>query len=204
LVDKKYEAIWIQRNSGKVDGLATLFNLDKFKLESAKKIDLDEAFEALGITHEMYPDEARKKHKLGLITHLSLVQSPKDHILVVNSHNHHNPHGDVIKYAEIGHLLNETNKELERIRSEFSTDRISVIMAGDYNSRPESATYRLLKHQLPLDLPSINYELDIEALSDPQLAAQLLVQRRKNLGLYEHIANKIKVNKTFMKFESAY
>ena len=76
LVDKKYQAIWVQRNSGKVDGLATLFNLEKFKLEGAKKIDLDEAFEALGITHEMYPDAARKKHKLGLITHLSLVQSP--------------------------------------------------------------------------------------------------------------------------------
>ena len=123
---------------------------------------------------------------------------------MVNLHNHHHPRGDVIKYAEIGHLLNETNKELERIRREFATDRISVIMAGDFNSRPESATYRLLKHRLPLDLPSINYDLDIEALSDPQLAAQLLVQRRGQLGLYEHIANRVKVNRTFMKFESAY
>lgn len=148
-----------------------MFNLERFKLESAKTIDLDEAFEALGITHEMYPDEARKKHKLGLVTHLSLVDSPRDHILVVNSHNHHHPLGDVIKYAEIGHLLNETNKELERIRSDFSTDRISVIMVGDYNSRPESATYRLLKHQLPVDLPGLEYDLDIEALSDPEFAA---------------------------------
>ena len=26
LVDKKYETIWVQRNSGKLDGLATIFN----------------------------------------------------------------------------------------------------------------------------------------------------------------------------------
>lgn len=117
---------------------------------SLKKIELDDCFEALGVTQEMYDEEDRKKNKLGLISHFLIVGSER-HLLVVNSHNHHHPMQDVIKYAEIAYLLNETNSELERIRKEYNTNNISVMMLGDYNSRPESVTYAMVKHRTQVD-----------------------------------------------------
>ena len=51
-------------------------------------------------------------------------------------------------------------------------------MSGDYNSRPESSLYRMIKKQLPVDMVSMNYDLDVEALSDPEFAIKLLKQRR--------------------------
>lgn len=123
---------------------------------------------------------------------------------MVNSHNHHHPLQDVIKYAEIAYLLNQTNEELERIRQEFQTERISVLMLGDYNSRPESATYAMVKNGVPMSTEDLKKDLDVEALLNKDFAASLLIQRQEQIGIYQHIFNKVKVNENFMKFQSAH
>ena len=82
---------------------------------------------------------------------------------------------DVIKYAEIAYLLNETNAELERIRKEFNTDNISVMMLGDYNSRPESVTYAMVKHRTQVDYSkALKIDLDVEGLLNSSFAEILL------------------------------
>ena len=51
------------------DGLAMFYKKDKFTLMSSKRIDLNECFDHFNVSMEMYPDEDRKKDKLGMIAH---------------------------------------------------------------------------------------------------------------------------------------
>jgi endonuclease/exonuclease/phosphatase family metal-dependent hydrolase len=37
----------------------------------------------------------------------------------------------------------------------IKSENVSVVLVGDYNSRPESSVYRLVKHQLPMDEEAI-------------------------------------------------
>ena len=50
-------------------------------------------------------------------------------------------------------------------------------MLGDYNSRPESATYAMIKHGLPTDADLLKKDLDVEALFNKEFAEMLLEQR---------------------------
>jgi mRNA deadenylase 3'-5' endonuclease subunit Ccr4 len=127
----------------------------------------------------MYPNKDRKKHNIAQILHFNNYDMGQDsHYLVVNSHLHYDPKDDIIKYAQMAYLLNETNLELENIKEKFQIDDpIPVFMVGDFNSRPESVLYSMIKHGLPVTAESLSKDLDVQAKTNKEFANELLKQR---------------------------
>lgn len=177
LVNKNYRGEFSYGE--KEHGQCTFYNSDVFELKSTKVVDLDRSFEALGVT--TYKEDS-KKHNVSQMMHLQVLDSDH-HILLVNSHLHWNPNNDVVKYGQGAYLLSETHKEAQKIQNENSSS-LSIIMVGDYNSRPESALVNMIKHHRPTNHTQLENELHIEAYSDPDKADHWLKQRRSQLPTY--------------------
>lgn len=62
------------------------------------------------------------------------------YVLVANSHIHWDPSHADVKLVQVGVLMDEINK-FSRKHLSSSTDKMSTIICGDFNSAPDSGVY---------------------------------------------------------------
>lgn len=155
LKDEGYDSIYKQKphaksasHRGQIDGCATFFRREKFKL--LDKFDIDYAF--LG---QKYFDKdpstwsrVTSKTHIGQVSVLEHIGTGKT-ILVANTHIFWNPAMSDVKVVQSALLL----KQLKKIAKKFSTAKpgpnhkeantIPIVISGDFNSMPSSGVYDL-------------------------------------------------------------
>ena len=81
-------------------------------------------------------------------------------------------------------MLRQINQEAQRIRAEHQNANLSVIYTGDFNSRPESQVYQLIKTQGEPTAEIFENDLAIEALGNAELMKVLAEIRQKEMPIY--------------------
>lgn len=69
--------------------------------------------------------------------------------------------------------MRELTTEANRIQNEHKLANLSVIYTGDFNSRPESQVYNLIKNHTFPSFDFFTNDLEIEEISNPELAKTL-------------------------------
>ena len=121
-----YECEYLQRTRGKVDGCATFYKKDKFRLEEARQVHYYQ--EGSSLTN---------RDNVGLILRLS-PNSGQEGFCVANTHLLYNPKRGDIKLLQLVKLM----AELDHMVPNFQSN--PVILCGDFNARPHSFMYKFI------------------------------------------------------------
>lgn len=115
----------------KTDGCAILFNQNLFKLVFKRTVEYQQPN---GSDH-------LDRDNVALIAKFKLIGKPSVTFLVVTTHLLYNPRREDVRLAQIQLLL----AEIDRYSLDEEGKRIPIILSGDFNSVPESATLNFLK-----------------------------------------------------------
>lgn len=115
----------------KTDGCAILFNRNLFQLVFKRNVEY------------LQPNggEHLDRDNVGLIAKFRLIGKPSVTFLVATTHLLYNPRREDVRLAQIQLLL----AEIDRYSLNEKFERIPIILSGDFNSVPNSATLHLLR-----------------------------------------------------------
>ncbi|KAL5285929.1 ANGEL1.2 family protein [Megaselia abdita] len=124
--------VYKKKVSFRNDGCAILFNRNLFQLIFKRTV---EYLQPKGADH-------LDRDNVGLIAKFQLIGNPNVTFLIATTHLLYNPRREDVRLAQIQLLL----AEIDRYSIDDDGKRIPVILSGDFNSVPESATLHLLKN----------------------------------------------------------
>ncbi|EKX50049.1 hypothetical protein GUITHDRAFT_85586 [Guillardia theta CCMP2712] len=145
-----YTGCYKQRNSpAKFDGCATFFRSTAFECMSVSSIEFDSEPDAGGGQQvEGHPDFAT--HNVALLTMLRPRRSSnvnKCCMCLANAHLFWDPTYEELKIAQARALVKAAEELSTSSESKSSIGWIPIILAGDFNSTPESEVYRYLTRE---------------------------------------------------------
>lgn len=123
--------VYKKKVNSKSDGCAILFNQNLFQLVFKRTV---EYFQPHGNGH-------LDRDNVGLIAKLRLIKNPSVTFLVATTHLLYNPRREDVRLAQMLLML----AEIDHYSLDEEGRRIPVIISGDFNSVPESATLHLIK-----------------------------------------------------------
>lgn len=148
-----YNGTFKKRSGDRPDGCATFFKRDKFSIAASYKIDY---------YRENVP--LMEQNNVAILLFLNIRGSEatkKSTICISNTHLLFNQRRGDIKLAQLAHLLADI--EYHSRSDRYDSNRLSIILCGDFNSRPFSPLYKLIT----------TGELKYEGLSRVQVSGQL-------------------------------
>jgi len=83
--------------------------------------------------------------------------------------------------------MKELSSEAKRIKEEHKNINLHVVYAGDFNSRPESQVYNILKYHTYPIFDYFDNDIAIEQITSPEYAQTLMEIRLKEHHIYELI-----------------
>ena len=115
------------KKSNRTVTIITAIKKDKFTIESEFYLNLNQGLENY--------DSAFSKHKEALFSVISLKNSPKNKVVICNTHLFWNPEYEFVKYGQICVIVNYLEKNFKKL---------PIILAGDLNSLPWSNVLKYL------------------------------------------------------------
>ncbi|KAG5683242.1 hypothetical protein PVAND_012535 [Polypedilum vanderplanki] len=135
------------------EGLATFFRTDRFDLIENCALNIGETMKTHDACQELFQKLQYNEKLVARITDLSttlqivLLRSkefPNKFILVANTHLYFHPDADHIRLLQIGFSMILVTDFIEKFKQKYTTDDISLLFCGDFNSVPECGIYKLM------------------------------------------------------------
>lgn len=141
------------KERGQVDGCATFFKASKFRLLDQYLLEYNQkALQRVDFkkSEDIY-NRVMPKDNIAVMTMLEN-KDTLARVLVANSHIHWDPAFADVKLVQVGMLMDELDKFASRhlasrssdSPSYASTNKLPTIIAGDFNSTPDSGVYEFL------------------------------------------------------------
>jgi 2',5'-phosphodiesterase len=135
------------------EGLATFYRTDRFELIESHGLNIGEAAKNHEACKELFgklqSNEALVSRftDLGTTLQLALIRMkefPEKLIFIANTHLYFHPDADHIRLLQIGFSMILVEDFIKKFKQTCSTNDISLIFCGDFNSVPECGIYKLM------------------------------------------------------------
>lgn len=135
-----------EKNAKKVDGCATFFRTNNFKLVDRKLVD----YSGVVMTEDKFKktedlfNRFANKDNVALILVLQHITTGSK-VLVANTHLHWDPEYNDVKTMQVAVLLDELQKMVRKYsKSRDDLNKVPMVICGDFNSQTNSAVYELM------------------------------------------------------------
>jgi 2',5'-phosphodiesterase len=143
------------------EGLATFYRTDRFELIENYGINLGEAakthpacsdlFQKLQYNEKLVTRFVDRSTTLQVVLLRSL-EFPNKFFIVANVHLYFHPDADHVRLLQIGFSMLLVDDFVNKYKEKYSTDDISLLFCGDFNSVPECGIFKLMNEgQVPED-----------------------------------------------------
>ncbi|QPG76542.1 hypothetical protein FOA43_003931 [Brettanomyces nanus] len=154
IFERKLSPRYWDRNLVMMDGVSIFYNQETFKLLNYERIELASFFKNPAL-YEQTKDTAHRLVSRNTVALIAVLQHVRTHevFFVANTHLYWSPRHEDVKLLQAYELTELIWKAVRRYyqlsesetRSKLqSKDGINIILAGDFNSSPESLVYRYL------------------------------------------------------------
>lgn len=158
--DRGYDGV-IQLKGSTAEGLATIFNQDRFELVEKRGMNLGDNVPKLpefaAIWENVKGNEALQKRLVDRstalqVTLLRMKNVPNKMILIANTHLYFAPDADHIRLLQAGLAMAHLERVIKEVKEMHSEDEVALIFCGDFNSVPECGIYKLMTEKfVPAD-----------------------------------------------------
>ncbi|XP_012092978.1 carbon catabolite repressor protein 4 homolog 3 isoform X2 [Jatropha curcas] len=163
-----YAGSYKRRTGDYSDGCAVFWKADEFRLLEAESIE----FKALGL-----------RDNVAQLSVFEICKAESKRILVGNIHVLYNPHRGDVKLGQIRFLLSRAQILAEK------WGNIPIVLAGDFNSTPQSAIYKFLASS----------ELDIMLYDKKELSGQRNCKPAQVFGVKKEMGNPFSLMDRYLK-----
>lgn len=135
------------------EGLATFYRTDRFELIESHGLNIGESVKSQEACKDLF---AKLQYNDQLVLRLTdrsttlqivLLKSrefSEKYFVVANTHLYFHPDADHIRLLQIGISMILVEDFIKKFKEKFSTNDISLIFCGDFNSVPECGIYKLM------------------------------------------------------------
>lgn len=135
-----------------VEGLACIYNMERFKLIDTTRIVLAEHISTDAIYADIWK-EIKNNSKLAerILQRTTAVQTTtlestenEEILLVANTHLYFHPDADHIRLLQCGLIMKYIEDVFKKLKENVVNKRISLILCGDFNSVPECGIFKFI------------------------------------------------------------
>ena len=138
LYKKGYSSEFHARGGRFPEGCQTLFKSEKFKLVHVEKLRFNQMIEEYGVNKRDF-----KRSNVAQLLVLEL-DGYNNSIIVGNTHLYWDPSFEYVKLAQAHFLMHSIDNLKKKQKKDYP-----VVVCGDFNSKPDSRVYELIKRGLP-------------------------------------------------------
>lgn len=135
------------------EGLATFYRTDRFELLENYGMNIGETIKVHAACQELYQKLQYNQQLVSRFTDRSttlqivLLRSkefPQKLFVIANTHLYFHPDADHIRLLQMGFNMILVDDYIKNFKEKYSTEDISMIFCGDFNSTPECGIYKLM------------------------------------------------------------
>ncbi|XP_012284829.1 2',5'-phosphodiesterase 12 [Orussus abietinus] len=147
----KYDGVYNKKGCQVSEGLATLFNAERFEnlyfefTLISENVHVDVFNDVWSkIKNDKFKERFLERNTTVQVTVLQSKENPSEIIVIGNTHLYFHPDADHIRLLQAFYALIYTRSVAESIKKKYPSKNVSIILCGDFNSSPQDGIYHLM------------------------------------------------------------